>query len=462
MQPRWLNPLRGLAGAAVLGAAIGASVWLDPNLPLIVSGALVLLGMLLLSQPVHLLFLLVVLTPFTAAIPAGALIPILSPYDLMLILVTVLMAVFVLLCGRRTLLPPALIAALVAFGLGTSVGPLYLFLARGDPLELGDVVSLLAPLKFLLVFWLFMVGPRTTDQRSNLIRWMVYSATVVAGIGLLQAARLPMVDEILNAVYPSAQTANSLELGRVTSVMGAWNSLGLFLLTALMIIAATIADERSRGRRRGLILCAAIVLACLLATNLYSGLIGAALGLLILKTSDPRGIRSLMPLVLVSVLGALVLLPTIIQRAEMQFEEESWVPQTLRFRYHVWTDYFIPAIAEEPWLGVSPNFDDIPFPYPESQYIYYLYRSGALSLVAHLIWIASLLTWLISSRKREPPGPDRQLNRSVALIPIVLILVLSLIGAINPVFTYTGSMTYFWMIVGLIINAKQGANYDAT
>src|SRR5690606_30921072 len=114
-------------------------------------------------------------------------------------------------------------------------------------------------------------------------------------------------------------------------------------------------------------------------------------------------------------------------------------------------------IAQKSLLGVQPTFEEVEFPYPESQYIYYLYRSGILSLVAHIIWMVGTVVWLVSARRREPPGPNRNVNRSLAMVPIVLILVSSLIGLINPVFTYTASMTYFWMILGLVLNAQYGA-----
>lgn len=454
-----LDPVRYLLLGGAVGAFLGVSVLLSPWAPVALAGVMVGAAVLLRLplRPIHLVYGLVFLTPFTAAMPRGQIVPFLTANDVLVILATAVGLVYTLMEKRNGLLPRPLMLALIAFVLGTCLGPVVLYEIRGDSLALDDMFSLVSPLKYLLVLWLFAIVPKTAAERAGLIRMMVLSAGAVAVIGLLQAANIAPVVDLINTVYPSEQTERSLDVGRVTSVLGAWNSLGLFLLSTLLIIAATIVDQTSARRRREWVVVAGIVLICLLATNLYSGILGAALGLVLIKTSDPRGLRSLVPLVLVALIGSVALLPTIINRAETQFVGDSWIPQTLRFRYEVWTRYFIPEIAQQPLLGVQPTFEEVEFPHPESQYIYYLYRSGILSLIGHVIWMIGTVVWLASARRREPPGPQRNVNRSLALVPIVLILVSSLIGLINPVFTYTASMTFFWMILGLVLNAQYQA-----
>lgn len=445
----------GVALGVVLGASTLLSIWLPVAIAALLAGCTILVSRPL--RPVRLLHVLVVVTPFTAAMPRGQLIPFLTINDALVVVSLVVVAVYALLAHRGGTLPRPLLIALAAFVLGTSIGPVLLYTARGDTLGFEDTFSLLSPLKFVLVFWIFSIVPKTASERAGLIRSMVLSAAMVAAIGLLQAANVGPVVDLINAVYPSDQVAQSMNAGRVTSVIGAWNSLGLFLLTALLIIAATIVDQPTPRRRNLMSVAAAVILVCLLATNLYSGILGAALGLVLIKTADPRGLRSLVPLVFVALVGAVLLLPTIVHRAEMQFDEQSWVPQTLRFRYDVWTRYFIPDITKQPIIGVRPSFEGIPFPYPESQYVYLLYRSGLVSLLGHIVWIVGTLVWLATAIRRARPGPEGAAARSLALIPIVLILVSSLIGAINPVFTYTASMTYFWMILGLVLSSQNGA-----
>lgn len=454
-----LDSVRILLLGVGIGVLLGASVLLGAWAPAAIAGVLAAAAIVLRLplRPIHLVYGLVFLTPFTAAMPRGQIVPFLTANDVLVILATTVALVYTLMEKRNGFLPRPLMLAIIAFVLGTCLGPVVLYQLRGDTLALDDIFSLVSPLKYLLVLWLFAIVPKTAEERAGLVRMMVLSAGVVAIIGLLQAAGIDPVVNLINSVYPSEQTSRSLDVGRVTSVLGAWNSLGLFLLSTLLIIAATIVDQTSPRRRREWVFVAGIVLICLLATNLYSGLLGAALGLVLIKTSDPRGLRSLVPLVVVALLGSVALLPTIVNRAEAQFTGDSWIPQTLRFRYEVWTRYFIPEIAQQPLLGVQPTFEEVEFPHPESQYIYYLYRSGILSLIGHVVWMIGTVVWLVSARRREPPGPSRNVNRSLALVSIVLILVSSLIGLINPVFTYTASMTFFWMILGLILNAQYGA-----
>lgn len=406
-------------------------------------------------RPISWLYVLVVLAPFTAAMPRGRLIPFLGLNDVLIVVGVILALLYVVLGRHQNSAPPFLMVAIAAFALGTVVVPIVAYAARGVALDVSGLFDLVSPLKYLLIFWIFAVVPVSPVERRRVVLLMAVAAASVAAIGLLQGAGVGGVVSSIEAWYPSGHVARAAEIGRITSVLGAWNSLGIFLMTVLLLIAATYLDEPNRRVRTVLAMSAAVGLVGLIATNLYSGLLSALLGFVVIKTADGRGLWLYVPIALIGLVGFLVLLPTVTDRAAAQFTGSSWIPQTLRFRYDVWVTHFLPAIAERPVWGVHPTFDRVFFPHPESQYVYLLYRSGAVSLVGHLVWLGATIAWLLGVRRAHGADGVARWDRSIALAAIVLILLFSLVGTINPVFTYTASMSYVWMLLGLVRSAQK-------
>jgi hypothetical protein len=400
-------------------------------------------------RPIVLLVVVVVLIAFTSAMPRGLVVPLLAPNEALLLLVLVVAVVEALLARRRNVIPSLVLVGIAAFALGTSFIPLGAYLLRGVSLETADFFSLLAPLHYLVLFWLFAHVPRGERERRAVVHVMVATGSIVALIGLLQAAGVGPVVALLERWYPHGHLDAAGTAGRVTSVLGAWNALGLYLLTNLLLIAAVAVDEKRPLGRLNLRVATALALLCLLATNLYSGLIGVVVGYALIKRLDPRGIGAVVPLVVIGAIGFVLLLPELTLRFGQQFGSGSWIPQTLGFRWYVWQEYFIPPIAASPIWGVHPTYGHLAFPYPESQYIHYLFRSGLVSLAGHLVWLGALTLSLVRMRRRL----EERFARSLALVPLALMLVFSLIGLINPVFTYTASMASFWIVLGLVVNA---------
>lgn len=437
--------------AVALGGVLGASALLSPLLPALLAavGAASAALMALPLRPIAFLHALIVAIPFSAALPRGAFVPFVVPSELLLIVTVCLALVHAALSRRLPAVPPALLGAAAVFAVGTSLVPLAGYLVRGVALQSTDVLNLVAPVQYLVLFGLCAAVPASARERRQLVHTMIASATAVGAIGLLQAAEVGPVVGWLQASYPSEQAAVSQEAGRVTSVFGAWNALGLFLVTALLLIASISPDQRRAHGRVWLGLATIVTLLCLLATNLWSGMIGVVLGYAFIKTYDPRGLRSVAPLAALVAVGVVLLLPDLTQRVAFQARADTWLPQTLVFRWGVWQDVFVPRIAENPLWGVRPSFAGLAWPYPESQYIGYLYRSGAVSLLAHVVWLLVTVAWLLRALRRPQADP---LQRSLVLASLSLALVLSLIGIINPVFTYSGTMDYFWIVLGLVVN----------
>lgn len=408
-------------------------------------------------RPTFWLYLLIVTACFTAAMPRGALVPILTPVDLTLLLAVAHMLVYLAFTDVRARIPKRLFIAAAVLAIGTALGPYYVYLVRGVEVGVDGLVNLLSPLKYLLVFWLFACIPASFKERQKVVRVMIACAAAVALIGLLQAAGVQPVVSWLRAWYPSGHAEVSAEVGRVTSVLGAWNALGNFLVVALLLVVVSLAEERRRRARSFLILSALALVACLLATNLYSGILGAALGIVFIKVIDPRGAWIVWLTAAAAAVAGIFLAPDLVERWAEQFTRESWIPQTLRYRAMIWSQYFWPGITAQPWWGVAPTYDHLPFPFPESQYVHLLYRTGLWSLVAHIMWLVVTIAWLarrVKGRLRLRHG----LDRGVALAAATTLGAYTLIGLINPVFTYTTSMIFLWAMIGLSANAFTGGD----
>jgi hypothetical protein len=444
-------PGRALALGVGLGLLAAALAVLSPTLAIALAAAGTVLALLVRGslRPVLPLYAVVVLIAFTSAMPRGAFVPLLAPNEVVLLAATLLAVLYAFLARRANPIRPTLLVAVAAFALGTSLVPLAAYLVRGVPLDTADRFSLLAPLHYLMIFWLFANVPRGDLERRATVQLMVLVSSAVSLVGLLQAAGVGGVTAFLARWYPSGHLERADDVGRVTSVLGAWNSLGLFLLTTLLLIAAVYVDERRPLFRRNMQVATVLALLCLLATNLYSGLIGVVIGYVLIKRIDPRGVRAVVPIAVVGAIGFLLLLPELSFRFSQQFGSGSWLPQTIGYRWWVWQEYFIPPIAASPVWGVHPTFGHLAFPHPESQYVHLLFRSGAVSLVGHVVWLVALVAWSLRARARS----RSDFTRSLALVPVALLAVFSLIGLINPVFTYTVSMGYFWIVLGLLVSA---------
>lgn len=431
--------------AVMCGAGLGALLIASPILGLLV--ALAVVGVALgLSRPVWLCYAVVASTVLTSGMVRGRLIPYLIPNELVLVLSTGLAIPYIL--TRKGVRRPAglLMVGIIALAIGNSVLPFLLYLARQVALSTNEVMVLLAPLQYFLVFWLFRNIPRNEKDIRDILHVMLAFAAIVAGIGLLQAARVGFITSLLKTWYPSRHEEIAVGIGRVTSLLGAWNGLGTFLALNLLVIWA-FQIVKTAWNRPVIILGVAVICATgLLASGSYAGLIGLAIGLILLELMSSRSKLSLLVLLFVLIILAIPLRESISQRMAYQFQEGGWIPQTLNFRFKVWKEVFWPVIQKH-WLwGFHPVLPTtLSWLYPESQYISLLLRGGILSLVAHLAWISASLFWL--SRRFHS---EVEIERYMATGTFTVIVVLTIMGFTNSVFTFSGAIDYVFMLLGLL------------
>ncbi len=452
-QPRLIVPeaVTLSVGAVVIGALISVvSMLLSPWL---VVGVLLLLGaaLLLLRHPIIMCHLVIYGIIFGSSMARGELIPLLVPNEVLLLVSVVLVIVFAIVFRIQRHIPITPLLAVGILTVGTALLPAFTYPLRSRPLAVNELLPLLAPIQYILLCAVFIFIPRDKRQVFSLVQTMLFACTIVAIIGLLQAARVPLVVSLLETWYPTGQTLAAEGVNRVTSTLGSWNTLGTFLMTNLLLVAALYRYQPEqpnpwyRWNTRIMVLTA---LACLLASGSWASIFGLVLGVSIIARANNIQLRRFAVVLVLIPIAILAVLPLISARLEFQFAsgDGSVVPQTLQYRFYVWTEIYIPLIAENPWWGITPTLTDVRFQFAESQYLLLLFRSGVFSLLAHLVWAGMMMGWLRRTIRTGDP-----LSRAFALLIYVMFINLLLMSLTNPVFTYSGTMDYLWILTGLII-----------
>lgn len=452
------SELRPYLWALAAGIIIGAASFISPFLGLGVV-ALVVVFYASLSRPVVLLCLYTLAVVLLSGMPRNLLIPLLVPNEPLLALTIGLGTIIILMtnAGRqsREKIAPIIIVAIVLYFVGTSLLPMLVYLMRGWRFSIAEMFNLLAPIQYLLLFWLYAQLPRNAEERLTVLHFMVFCSSIVSITGLLQAANFGPMLSILQQFYPSIHLSQAAESGRITAILNSWNSLGNFLFINLVLILS-IAGLR-RGFLWNLNLGVALLLnvACLLGSGSFASIGGLVLAVAITKYFDRRGLKLLMWLIGICILAAIILYPIISMRLEYQFggPGNSGTPQTLAYRFYLWENIFLPALAKDNgyvW-GISPllNSGIFTWAWTENQYLFLLIRSGLVSLIAHTAWVMMTLIWL----RRLMKG-GQEIQRVLAVVVFALLITLTIMGMTNEVFTNSGSMDYLWILMGL--TAKGG------
>lgn len=443
--------------ALVCGAFIGMiGLFLSPLLGLVlVIGVCGL--MVLLAYPFLVCYLLIGAIVLTSGMERGAVVPMLKPNELAL-LASVGITLLFLLTNRKGQQRGSsyFLFSFVILGIGTLFVPWATYNLRGIYLTTNDLFSLVAPLQYFLLFGIFSSLPRNREDRYHLVVLMVVAGSIVAFIGLLQAADLSIVQYVLDRYYPSSHGSAAEEAGRVTSLLGAWNATGIFLM-AISLLGWGILPAAQSSRDR-LLLLGAIGLSVLglIATGSFAGMGTLAVGFVLLSVMQGRAAQAIPVLMVTAILVGLLFLvlqpiigPLIEQRFDYQFSgrggQDGWIPRTLLFRFEVWREIFWPAIRENPIWGTHPTIPEgFGWHAYESQYIYLLFATGLVGFSSWLLWWVGSCTWLIRQF-----GRVTAIDRSIGTTTFALFIAMSIAGLTNAVFTFAGSIDYLWILLAL-------------
>ncbi len=449
--PGWLKNARTFLLVVVISAVIGAGSLIHPLLGL---AAVAGIGIVFASirRPVLLAYMVTLGVALTSGMQRGGLVPMLKTNE-MLLFGAVVLALPVIILKRLKMIKVSLLL-LVGQGiliLGTVFLPLVAFPLRGIPLSFADQFTYAAPLQYVLLFLLFVYLPLTDVERRNVFIMMVAGAIVVSAVGLLEAARVGPVMELLAKFYPSKQQAVASQFGRITSLLNAWNNLGTFFTVSLLLLIGYLQVNWSTTKYRNFFLVGVVMSGFgLLASGSFAGIIGLAVGLVIISLINRTGLRTMVIVGAVLLLAGGLLSGFLSQRLQSQFGSGSVLPSTLAYRFHLWTTIFIPLMKKYWLLGYQPNFVTLSWQWAESQYLFLMLRAGIFALLAHLTWIGLTLFWL-ARRFRSNSSFTRAFTASL----FAILIALSIMGFTNEVFTYSGVIDYVWIGLGMLAGYRE-------
>jgi len=75
-----------------------------------------------------------------------------------------------------------------------------------------------------------------------------------------------------------------------------------------------------------------------------------------------------------------------------------------------------------------------------------------VSLVGHLLWAGITIAWLYR-RVRENFG----ISRSVIVSALAVLVVLTIAGITNEVFSFSGAVDYLWILLGIAASTERMA-----
>jgi len=451
---RFGNLITACLTGIVFGLLCLVSPWLAIGLCLVI-----VIFLISLSNPIILCYLVISAIILMSGIERGRLIPVLSGNEVSLLGALAVALIIVLSDRRRKVVvtPYFGVAFLVLIG-GTVIVPIATYLLQGTQLTLGNSFKMAGLIQYFILFWLFTALPQSKDDRRKIIWWMLAFGSLVAVIGLLQGLGIGMVKRLLVSLYSSSHELMASRAGRITSLLGSWNSLGIFMMSIIIICWAVLFDIKRASGRLLIMGMMALSALCLIASGSFAGIVGTVIGLFIIQLLNHRGARTA-PILILGFLGVILsififypfLQPLIEKRLSYQYRYGGMIPETLLFRFKIWSEIFIPAIRQHFPLPVYPTVPStFAWQFEESQYILLLFRTGLAGFASYLIWIVITIGWLYRSCQRST-GFDR----SIASAALTIIVMLIIAGFTNEVFSFSGTIDYLWMMLALVANNSE-------
>ena len=425
----------------VCAAAAGALLGFNP-LVAILALATVGVGALVFARPVVAAYLLIFLTPLTAGIDRGTVLPVLRPNEAIAGLVGAALIARGLVRlrtgGVRMPRLNSLDGVFIGLAVFSSVVPLLMMLARHREISADDLQYAIVLWKYLGVYFIVRFSVTSEKQAYWCIALSLASACIVSVLGILQALDLFGVPKLLGTLWAPFGVERTLAIGRGSSTLALAAAVAdLAILNLVLAIGLLLRGSRHR------LLLGGVVVICLFGTlgaGEFSTVLGliVALAALIVVSRATRLIGYAVPLLLV---GGLVMWPVIETRL-LGFQSASGMPDSWIVRLRNLNTYFWPELgADGNWLlGVRPSarvpaaHEEFGWVWIESGYTWLLWGGGIPLLGAYICWV------VVSVRKATAAA--RQASGAVAAIGLAVaaaVVADVVLMLFDPHLTYRGA-----------------------
>jgi hypothetical protein len=436
-----------VAAVAMVLVAVGAGIS-----PLIAVGLIAVIAVafaVALNEMIGLV-LLAALAPATAGLARGIPIPGLRFSEALIGGVGVIL----LVSARRFVRWTPLDWLALLYAIGTLCLGAWDVLSQGQHISQSELDTLLGPLQFLLLYRVTAVTARTPERRRMALRLMLWASVPVALLAIGQQFDFPGVRSLLvtltkNEVYSATDTT-----ARVTGPFPLWHNLAGYLLMYLFTMAALLLRGVDDVMRRSFLIgIAAVDTIALIETLSLAPIIALVIGVALLGVYYRGFTRVAAGLAVVVVAGLLIFGARIDARLSSEYgrapgaQGSALVPQTVQYRYNLWTTELLPALKGHVTTGFGPALPPqfANFPYTESLYVNLLYRGGVVLVAIFLaLAVAMVAAGMKARRDRDP------LQKALGPTIVLGVVALLVIGLLESYFTDDGPPQVLWMLLGLL------------
>ena len=429
---------------------VGAAIGLDPRFGLALILVIAVAFAVAMNEKLG-LGLLVALVPITSGIARGLPAPGIRVSEA----ITGLVGVMLLVSARRRVRWTALDWTALLYATATFAMGGYDLLQRGEPFTQEFLGQLSGPFQFLLLYRAIAVSATTPERRRFALRLLLLASVPVALLALGQQFGVPGVREFLAHITGTdIFGSDGTRTVRATGPFPHWHNLGGYLLVLILVNVAVLIRRVDRVLPRwALIAIVAVDSLALLATVSIAPIACAIAGTLILGVWFGGLGRMVLALAVGALVAGLLFAPTFEARYDEQFQRapgtqrSGIVPQTVQYRYELWTGQLLPELKGRWITGYGP---DLPpsvanFPYTESLYLGLLFRGGLVLLVswalltAAMMWSGYRSTW-----DRDP------LQQALGASFVTALFVLLFIQVFQAYFFDAGNPHALWVLAGLL------------
>jgi hypothetical protein len=453
-QVRVADPVR-VSGLVIGALGLGAIATVQPRLSMAVALGLSLVAVVA-ARPVVGVYLLVVLTPLTAGIDRGTLVPVLRPNEALcgLVAMALLARGLVRLRTARdvTFRVDPMLGAVLALAMTSSVVPLLWMRVQGHAVTSDDVLYALLMWKYVVVFLIVRAAKLTEQQIWRTLFLSVATAAVISAISLLQTAGWAPVVTLLKTYFTTNDNVEAITSSRGSSTLGLPIAVADLLTFNLAIVMGVIWLRR---RTTALLLAAALMLTLgVVGAGEFSGLLGLILGVVVLCVLT-RSAFSARFLLIGGAISIPVLWPVIETRLA-GFQSLSGLPISWTGRLDNLRSYFWPVLFSEHryLLGVRPAAR-VPAPHRANGFIWiesgytWLLWAGGIPLLLAFVWFV-----IVACRvARQAIRSDSDAKRITGLATFVAVSVISVLMIFDPHLTYRGVADELFALLALSTTA---------
>ncbi|MHB1884850.1 MAG: O-antigen ligase family protein [Acidimicrobiales bacterium] len=445
-----------LSAYAIIGAAlVGAAIALKPIYGL---GLFLVLALTVAVTvwPTLGAYVLVTVVPITSGFQKGF--PI-HNVNLAEALIGEIGILLILVAPRRTELRWRLFDwMLLVFCAGWLIIGLFDALQLHTAMSFSAIDPLIGPFQFLILYRALAVTLRHSAERRMAITCLLFGTIPVDILVYLQQTGSHSVNRLIARMTGGSvfQSFAYSYFARATGPFSLWTPLAGYLLVILLVGFSCLLFrvELPISRRVvGLILLLAVV--SLILSAEISALAGAIGGAVLLGIWAGRQKQMLRWLLTALIVGTVFGGSYFAKRLSTEYvtvagsSRNPLIPQTISYRWQVWTGQYFPAIEQRPLTGWGQYLPPtITWPYTESQYVTMLMEGGFPLL---LLFAGEMIALYSQSRRqaRRTDLPDSEVPAAVGNAVAAVVVMLVAMDAIYPYMTSGGLPEPLFVAAGI-------------